>query len=156
MGLFGKKRTEQPAPAVGAVTLERAIEVCRQAGLRVDPMTTGGHLVEVNGLQIVMAQAHNHLALGTFFLAGEGENYAPASRSTSDWVIEHNNGNNGPVAFITEQTYEGAMRVILHCEYRILDGLELSDAQFRDEVLYGLDGVSRGIWQFVEFKDSWG
>lgn len=156
MGFFGKKRAQQPEPAVAPVTVGRAIEVCREAGLRVEPMTTGDHLVDVNGLQIVMAQAHNHLALGTFFLAGEGENYAPAYRSTSDWVIEYNNGNNGPVAFTTEQTYEDAMRVILHCEYRILDGLELSDAQFRDEVLYGLDGVSRGIWKFVEFKDSWG
>ena len=48
------------------------------------------------------------------------------------------------------------MRVVVHCEYRILDGLELSDAQFRDEVLYGLDGVARGIRQFVEFKKTWG
>ncbi|MCT1370377.1 hypothetical protein M3701_09450 [Corynebacterium mucifaciens] len=157
MGFFGRKRHQpQPEPVLGPVTVERAIGVCREAGLRVDPMTTGDHLVEVNGLQIVMARAQDHLALGTFFLAGEGEEYASAYSATSDWIIEFNNGNNGPVAFMTEQTYEESMRVVVHCEYRILDGLELSDAQFRDEVLYGLDGVARGIRQFVEFKKTWG
>ncbi|AWB84088.1 hypothetical protein [Corynebacterium liangguodongii] len=153
MGLFGKKRDQQQ-PVLGPVTVERLLAVCREAGLQVEAMTTGDYLVEYNGLQIVVAHAQDHVALGTYVLAGEGENYSSAFSVANDWVIEHNNGNNGPVAFITEQAFEGAMRVVVHCEYRILDGLELTDAQFRDEVLYGLDGVARGIYRFVEFRDS--
>lgn len=150
MGFFGSK--QQSGPALGPVTVQRAIAVCEDAGLQVWPMTTGEYLVDVNGLQIVMAQARDHLALGTFFLAGEGDDCARAYSSASDWIIEYNNVNNGPVAFMTEQTYEDTIRVIVHCEYRMLSGLKLSDAQFRDEVLYGLDGVARGIYQFAETK----
>ena len=154
MGLFGRKRNQQPDPVLSPATVERVIEVCREAGLQVRPMTTGDYLIDINGLQIVLAKAQDHLALGMYFLAGEGKDYTFVYNFTSDWVIEYNNANNGPVAFMTEQTYEEKMRVVFHCEYRILNGLELSDAQFRDEVLFGLDAVTRGIYEFVEYKEG--
>lgn len=155
MGLFGKKHNQQqPQPSLGPVTVERALEVCKETGLQVDSMTTGDYLIGYSGLQIVVAQTQDHLALGTYVLAGDGNDYTTDYSTTSDWVIEYNNGNNGPVAFMTEQTYEDALRVVLHCEYRILSGLTLSDAQFRDELFYGLDGVAHGIYQFVEYKES--
>ncbi|QPK83435.1 hypothetical protein G7Y29_01025 [Corynebacterium qintianiae] len=155
MGIFGRKREQQPSePIVGPVTVERALQVCIDGGLRVNALTTGDHLVDYKGLQIVVAQTPNHLAFGTFFLAGQGDEYATAHAFTSDWVSVYNSGGNGPVAFMTEHPFEGTFRVVLHCEYRILNALELSDAQFRDEIFYGLDGVARGIYQFVEFKES--